>query len=484
MGGLGGDHLYDVAVFQAGIKGDQTAVDLGPHHVVAHGGVDVIGEVDGRGSGGEVDDVATGGEHEHLVGKHIYLQGVDEVLGVGALLVLQQAADPLIAALVPGPLTVLLILPVGGDAVFGHLVHLTGADLHLEGNTVLAHHGGVEALVHIGLGGADIVLEAAQNGLIQVVDDAQHIVAVGHRVHNDPEGEEVVYIVQRLVLGIHLAVDGVGVLHAPVNVAVDVGLPQAAGDLVVDGGHEAVILSGLFIQSLHDLPVADGIQIFQAQILQLPLHLLHSQPVGNGGIDLHGLEGLLLLLLRGLVLHGAHIVEPVGDFDEDHPDIFAHGHEHLPEVLHLLLLLGGIVDTGQLADALHQIRHRGREEPGDVLMGGGGILDGVVEQSRLDGLGVQMQLLRHDLGHRQRVGDEGRAVLPHLWPVGLGGELEGGPDLLEVGAGVIVADGVLQLAVALLQISPDLRADLRHQRRRCGGILGISHGDRLPVWAA
>ena len=56
--------------------------------------------------------------------------------------------------------------------------------------------------------------------------------------------------------------------------------------------------------------------------------------------------------------------------------------------------------------------------------------------------------------------------------------------LLEVGAGVIAADGVLQLAVALLQISPDLRADLRHQRRRCGGILGISHGDRLPVWAA
>ena len=119
MGGLGGDHLYDVAVFQAGIKGDQTAVDLGPHHVVAHGGVDVIGEVDGRGSGGEVDDVATGGEHEHLVGKHIHLQGVDEVLGVGALLILQQAADPLIAALVSGPLTVLLVLPVGGDAVFG-----------------------------------------------------------------------------------------------------------------------------------------------------------------------------------------------------------------------------------------------------------------------------------------------------------------------------------------------------------------------------
>ena len=196
-------------------------------------------------------------------------------------------------------------------------------------------------------------------------------------------------------------------LHAPVDVAVDVGLPQAAGDLVVDGGHEAVILSGLFIQSLHDLPVADGVQIFQAQILQLPLHLLHSQPVGNGGIDLHGLEGLLLLLLRGLVLHGAHIVEPVGDLDEDHPDVLGHGQQHFPEVLHLLLGLGGIVDPGQLADPLHQIRHRGGELLGDVLVGGGGVLNGVVEQGRLDGLGVQVQLLRHDLGHSQGMGDEG-----------------------------------------------------------------------------
>ena len=62
------------------------------------------------------------------------------------------------------------------------LIHIY---LHLEGDTVLAHHGGVEALVHIGLGRADIVLEAAQNGLIQVVDDAQHIVAAVSYTHLD-----------------------------------------------------------------------------------------------------------------------------------------------------------------------------------------------------------------------------------------------------------------------------------------------------------
>ena len=65
------------------------------------------------------------------------------------------------------------------------------------------------------------------------------------------------------------------------------------------------------------------------------------------------------------------------------------------------------MDPGQLADPLHQIRHRGGELLGDVLVGGGGVLNGVVEQGRLDGLGVQVQLLRHDLGHSQGMGDEG-----------------------------------------------------------------------------
>ena len=102
-----------------------------------------------------------------------------------------------------------------------------------------------------------------------------------------------------------------------------------------------------------------------------------------------------------------NIVQPVGDLDEDDPDVLGHGQQHFAQIFHLLLGLGGIVDPGQLADPLHQIRHRGGELLGDVLVGGGGVLNGVVEQGRLDGLGVQVQLLRHDLGHSQGMGDEG-----------------------------------------------------------------------------
>ena len=224
--------------------------------------MDGVGKVDGGGSGRQVLHVAVGGEHEHLVGKHIHLQGVDELLGVGALLVFQQAPDPLVFALGAGSLAVLLVLPVGGHAVFSDLVHLLGADLHLKGDAVGAHDGGVEALVAVGLGGADIVLEAAQNGLVEVVDNAQHVVAVADGVHHHPEGEEVEDLVDGLVLAEHLPVDGIGVLHAAVDDVVNVHLLEPLVDLIPGAVHESLILGAPGVQLGDDLIVADGVQVF------------------------------------------------------------------------------------------------------------------------------------------------------------------------------------------------------------------------------
>ena len=244
--------------------------------MVAHGGVDGVGKVDGRGPGGQVLHVAVGGEDEDLVGEHIHFQGVDILLGVGAVLVLQQPADPLILSLGAGPGPALLVLPVGGHAVLRDLMHLLRPDLHLKGDAVRAHDGGVEALVSIGLGGADIVLEAAQNGLIEVMDDAEDVVAVPHAPHDDPEGEEVEDLVQLLVLAEHLAVDGVGVFHPAIDSVGDPQLRQPLVDLLLGLAHEGVILPGLQLQGGVDLLEAHGIEILEGEVLQLPLNALHA----------------------------------------------------------------------------------------------------------------------------------------------------------------------------------------------------------------
>ena len=61
-------------------------------------------------------------------------------------------------------------------------MHLLGADLHLEGQAVRADDRGVEGLISVGLWSADIVLEAAQNGLVEkmcIRDSLQEVPADG-----------------------------------------------------------------------------------------------------------------------------------------------------------------------------------------------------------------------------------------------------------------------------------------------------------------
>ena len=401
-----GADLDDIAVLQHMVQLHDAPVDGGAHHGVAHAGMDAVGEVDGGGAGGQIDHVALGGEHEHLVGEHIDLQVVEEVGGVGILLALQQAAHPGIALLLPvahGGIAH-LVFPVGGHAVFGGAVHLPGADLHLEGDALRADDRGMDGLIHIGLGRGNIVLETPRHRLEHIVDDAQHVVAVGNGIHDHAEGAQVENTVDIQLLGVHLAVDAVDVLDAAEDGGVDIVRGQTILDLLLHPGHEVLQHGHLGFQLGGDLLVARGVEVQQGQILQFPLGPLHAQPVGQRRIDLHGLQRLCPLFFLALISHGAHIVHPVGDFDEDDADILGHGEQHLAHILHLLVFLAGILHPGQLGHALHQIGHGGAEFFGDVVVAQGGILDNVVQQGRHDGILVQTHLLgdfrrRHAVGH-------------------------------------------------------------------------------------
>ena len=170
--------------------------------------------------------------------------------------------------------------------------------------------------------------------------------------------------------------------------------------------------------------------------------------MGDGGVDLHGLQGLFPLLAGGLVLHGAHIVQPVADFDQNHPDVLRHRQEHLAQVLHLLLFLGGILHPGQLGDPLHQICHCGPEELGNLLIGGAGVLNAVVQKSCDDGVRIQLQI-GHNLRHSQRVGDIGRSVLPELAGVGVVCIIERGEEALRIQRRVIGLNFILQSLISL-----------------------------------
>ena len=454
-GGFGGADLDDVTVLQHGIIRNDPPVDLCADHVVADIRVNAVGKVNRGGAGGEVDDIPFGREDEDLVGEHVDLQVVDKVGGVGFLLALQQTPDPgelvLVAGAQRAAAVAHLILPVGGNAVLGGVVHFPGPDLDLEGNAFRADDGGVDALVHVGLGGGDIVLETAGNGLEHVVDDAQHVVAVGNGVHDHTEGAEVEDAVERQLLGIHLAVDAVDVLDAAEDGGMDPFLLEPDADLLLHAVHEGFQFGHPPVQRLGDFLVALRIEILQGEVLQLPLGALHAQPVRDGGVDFHGLQGLAALLLGRLIVHGTHVVEAVGDLDEDHADVLGHGQEHLAQVLHLLVFLAGVLDAGQLGDAFHDVGDGRTELPGDILVGEAGVFNHVVQQRGDDAVLVKAHICRN-VRRGDAVGDIRAAVLALLAVVGGLCRLIGGADPGEIHRVRLLQKLFLQLGKHLVGI--------------------------------
>ena len=111
---------------------------------------------------------------------------------------------------------------------------------------------------------------------------------------------------------------------------------------------------------------------------QLPLGALHAEAVRDGRIDFHRLQRFGALFIRRLIGHRAHVVETVGNLDQDDADVLCHRQQHFAQILHLLVFLAGILHTGQLGNALDDIRDGSAELAGNIFVAETGIFNDVM----------------------------------------------------------------------------------------------------------
>ena len=438
---LGGEDLAGVARAEPVVERDQPAVHPGADARVPDLGVDGVGEVDGSGALGEGDDPALGREDVDLVLVERDLEVGHELGGVGGLgLPVDDAVQPDLVVAVG---LAVLVGPVRGDPVLGAVVHLAGADLHLEGLAQRPDHGGVQRLVQVELGHRDVVLEPALHRLPRGVDRAQRRVAVLHRVDEHPDAHQVEDVVEVAPLHDHLLVDAPEVLRAAAHVGVDAQLLQPLLHLLEHLEQVEVALGRPLRHHLVDLGVALGVQRGEGEVLELLLDLLHAEAVRERRVDVEGLAGDALLLPLRQGGQGAHVVEPVGELDDEDPEVLRHRHQHLAHGGGLLRLLGVEAHPVELGDPVDDGGHVGAELGLEVGEADAGVLDGVVQQRRGDG-GVVEAELGHDAGHGQRVLDVGLARLADLPGVRVAGPLVGPGEQLHRGLGVAAPVGADQ----------------------------------------
>ena len=73
------------------------------------------------------------------------------------------------------------------------------------------------------------------------------------------------------------------------------------------------------------------VQVAEGEILQLPLDFPDAEAMRQWGIDVQGLLGDAALFLGWECGEGPHVVEPVGQLDQDNADVLGHGHQHLAQ---------------------------------------------------------------------------------------------------------------------------------------------------------
>ena len=82
------------------------------------------------------------------------------------------------------------------------------------------------------------------------------------------------------------------------------------------------------------------VQILEGQLLQLAVNLVQTQSMGNRCVNLQRFQGDAAGLDGSHRLHRAHIVQTVGQLDQDHAHIARHRQQHLAKRFGLRLLLG------------------------------------------------------------------------------------------------------------------------------------------------
>ena len=169
-------------------------------------------------------------------------------------------------------------------------------------------------------------------------------------------------------------------------------------------------------------------------------------------------------------------MEPVGELDEDDPDVLRHRQEHLADVLGLPLLVRVRGELRELRYAVDELGDLGAEALLDVGQAVLGVLGHVVEKGGGDGGRVQAQL-RERQRRRDGMGDVGLAGRARLAVVRDDREIEGPGDGLDVGAGRMLGDCFEQLA------AQDRQRAVVAAYRGAPGRAGAAPSGVRPRWA-
>ena len=233
----------------------------------------------------------------------------------------------------------------------------------------------------------------------------------------DAEAVDVRQLLEGDGLALHLAPDGVRRFLAALHLRLDAARAEFGGKLLLDARDDGAVAGAQIGEPRLDHRVGFRRQRAERQVLEFVAQALHAHASGERRIDVEGFLGDAPALALGHEMQRAHVVQPVGELDEQHAHVGGDRQQELAEILRLLGALGDeveLLDLGQPVDELADLR---AEDLVDLLARRGRVLDRVVQHRGDDGRVVEPHF-RQDRGDFERMAEIGVAGGALLHAVG------------------------------------------------------------------
>ena len=215
--------------------------------------------------------------------------------------------------------------------MLGDLIHPTATDLHFDPLRIRAQYREVQGLVTVPLRSGEPVAQAVGAVAVDLRDGRVDVPATVLlwvpilAVKDDTHGEEVIDFLKGNTLNLHLTPDREASLDTCLHLVAEAHRVKACLQWCSEAMEEILTTSFALLHLALDLCIGIGVLVAEAEVFQFSLDGEKSEAVSQRCVEEGGLTCDLKLLVGLHRAERAHVVQAVGDLDEDHTGIITDG---------------------------------------------------------------------------------------------------------------------------------------------------------------
>ena len=240
------------------------------------------------------------------------------------------------------------------DTEFRDAVHFFRTDLNFKRLTVAGHNRGVQGLVLVGLGRSDVILDAPGDRFPLLVDSTQNGVTFLDVLYDNAHRGQIVNLFQGLTLVFNLFIDGVEVLGSAENFPFNLVRLHQILDFIDDYVDKFFTFRQLRADVVRKILVRFTVEIFQAQVFEFALDLRDTQSPCQRRVNIQRFVCHTLLSFLGKEVERTHIVQTVGEFDDDNAHVLCHSNENFTEIFRIFVFFGFENDFFQFCNTTYK----------------------------------------------------------------------------------------------------------------------------------